>query len=562
MSLTGLTPQSYLLGTLISTASLKAGEVLASQEKSWRACVVVFGILGMGGVLATPLSRCLSQWTGTVLTHTQSLLIFGVVATFKAIGIACERFLFLKEVSDYEEVRSLYDIQLRPLHTHFTAHPDKFQKLDLHIQTILNKRFSEQKFEPIASQTFSEIGSDYTKEELDFLVSGMDLSKIPSLEDRQKIVLFLYENNSPPIAVAAREDFDMLHTAKLTEETISTLSLEQIRWIRMALRNSRPVPQDSKAFQALVQAFFNAKLHPPENDPRFFLQIEDHLHPTSYSPLLEEEKYLIPWLKNYYAYQKSKWIKLPLQTQMNLNVLFSGQIAYYDLIPRESDFPWVDKHLDSFHDLFSNKPYFWHTLSLPVQHNFNESFEKAKLDTFGPIEETSAEEFEQVLMMFTKSPLLFDELTESQRRTICERAFEMWLPFQSELIGKDPSGNDYYRMPNGDLWRKKKNGNVAIQKYGTNEFHKMHTSGDLRAFSDPHTRYRWNEDGVSYGRPFRLIEPFVITMNTLLDEKQAQTSKTLARGVYTAVTVLTVGAIWSFCHILMHGPVIDMQQNS
>ncbi|WP_420421671.1 hypothetical protein [Simkania sp.] len=560
MSLSGLTPQSYLLGTLISAASLKIGETLASEEKSWRAQVVVFGVLGIGGVLATPLSRSLSNWTGTILTHTQSLLIFGVVATFKAIGVACERFLFLKDVTGPEEVRNLYDIQLRPLHTHFRAHPDKFEGLDLLTQTILNKRFSEQKFAPIASQTFTEIGTDYSKDELDFLADAMDLSKLPSLKDRQKVALLLYENDYPPIAPSAREDYDLLSTAELTEDAISTLSPEKIRWIRMALRNGRPVPQSPKAFSALAQAFFHAKLTPPENIPLFFLRTNDHPHPSSYSPVSENETYMIPWLKNYYAYQYEKWAELPLQTQLVLNVLFSGKAIYYPLTPNESDFPLASNHLQIFNDHFKEKRASWHTLPLPVQQKFHEAFENATLETFASIEEASDEEFEAALTSFMKSPFLFHKLPETQRRTICTRALEMWHTPSAKVMGTDPaSGYTYYRMPNGDIWRKKKSGNAEFKRFGTPNFVQINSShGQLNEY----TEYRCNEEGIFYQTRLMHIQPFVDTMDTLLTEKSEKTTKNLMRVLAVGGTLIFAGAIWSFCHILMHGPVIDMQPQS
>lgn len=487
MSLSGLTPQSYLLGTLLSAASLKAGEFFASQEKSWRGHVVVFGILGIGGVLAAPLSRSLSKWTGTVLTHTQSLLIFGVAATLKAMSLASARFLFLKEVTGYEEVRSLYEIQLRPLHVHFKAHPDKFSALDLHTQTILNKRFSEQKFEPIPIQAFTEIGTDYTQEELDHLASTLDLSKVPSQEDRQKVVLFLYDNNLPLIKLVAKEDYDLLSITDLTEKEISELSPERLQWIWGLLANKRLTEIDSKLFQALAQAFFSAKLPPPIN-PIFFLNLEDHLHPSSYDPIPQNEQYLIPWLKNYYHHRNDKWVLLPLRTQMLLNRFFKTN---HTLSPRESDFHWIQPLIPSFHKLYKKEPKLWHALPTSVQLKFNEAFKSASLETIEGLQTLSKEQFEEVLTMFLERPYLFDNLTETQQREVCRRALDLDL------------------------------------KLG------------------------WNSNGTRYERHLLHVKPFSKTMNVILDEKEAKTMRCLTRVSIPAFTVLFVGGIWSYCYLLM-----------
>lgn len=487
MSLSGLTPQSYLLGTLMSAASLKVGEFFASQEKSWRGHVVVFGILGIGGVLATPLSRGFSKWTGTVLTHTQSLLIFGVAATLKAMSLASARFLFLKDVAGYEEVRNLYEIQLRPLHVHFTSHPDKFSVLDLHTQTVLNKRFSEQKFEPIPIQAFTETGTDYAREELDHLASGIDLSKVPSQEDRQKVVLFLYDNNLPPIKLLAKEDYDLLSITDLTEKDVSKLSPERLQWIWGLLANQRLKEIDSKLFQALAQAFFNAKLPPPIH-PTFFLNIEDHLHPSSYDPVPQNEQYLLPWLKNYYHHQEDKWALLPLRTQMLLNRFFKTN---HTLSPRESDFSWIQPLVPGFRKLYKQQLELWHALPTSVQLKFNEKFKEASLEAIEGLQALSKQECEKVLTMFLERPYLFDNLPETQQREVCKRALDL---------------------------------DIKIQ---------------------------WGPESKRHERHLLYVKPFSTTMKVILDEKDAKNFKYLSRGAAATFTILCVGGIWSFCHLLI-----------
>ena len=547
MSLTGLTPQSYLLGTLMSAATLKVGEFFASQDNSWRGHVVVMGILGIGGVLATPLSRGFSKWTGTVLTPAQALLIFGVVATFKAVGIACRRFLFLKDVPTYQEARNFYTIQLRPLHLHFSAEPKKFQSLDLHTQTVLNKRFAEQKFEPIAFESFSDIGTDYTHEELVYLASEIKLSKLPSQEDRQKVVLLLYENNLPPLTPEARADYNLIPIVDLTKEDVAKLSKEKIQWIQMALHNARPAPRNPEVIGALAQAFFDAKLPPPLCDTRFFLNLDNHPHPSSYKPIPKDEIYLISWLKHYYPHRTDKWLSLPLQTQMDLNRAFGTS---YVLSPRESDFSWIDSLIPRFYKLYEEKPELWYTLHSKVQAKFNEAFKAASLEPIRSLKTLSHETFSELLQLFIKLPTLFNHISEAQQKEICLRASGVTQREHPRAVVSDPSnGNISYHMPNGDLWIHEKSGKLYCRRAGETQFQNVKRA---QGFLTAHRKYECVSGDIIYETQLLHVEPFSKTMNSIVEEKSAHTLKSALWAMGGFCTLLITTAVGCSLHIMIN----------
>jgi len=417
MSISGLSPQGIVFGGLMSSAAIKIGNYFSNQDKTWRGHAIAFGILGIGALSAPSISTSLSKWTGVALNQRQSLLIFGVAATLKAVAIACVRFVFIKKVEGPEEARQLYNLQLSPLHIHYKKEPKAFYEMDLHTQSTLNKRFAENDLSPIPFKEFSAVGTGYSQDEVVHLGRDIDLNNL-SQKDRVEVALFLYDNNHPPITCVTREDFSAIPVEDLSSEQIANLSPTQIRWIHLAIRNLNSAPKNRQPWQDLAQAFFDAKLPPPSKS--FFLEGDEPVFPKSLDDIQKDEVYLISWLRTYYSQKVDKWSLLPLKVQIQLNQSFSPKLV---LFPSDDSFPMGDDLVRYFHQEYRGQKRFWHTLPLSVQKTLNAEFKRLNLTPFAYIDTEAAEDIDATLQLINSYPFLYERMSEEHQKLICKRCY-------------------------------------------------------------------------------------------------------------------------------------------
>lgn len=266
---TSLPSKALALGGALSATAITFGNYIASGESTSRKIIFLVGALGIGALAMPDITSRLSKWTGIVINEREATFITGIAGLLKAVTWALENFTKFPKLKTPENVADLYSLQIRPLHMHFTNNPETFKALDLRMQTALNKRFIDSEYSEIAPTGFSEIGENFTKEELESLASYIDLTLL-SKEERQQVVLAFYKNDVPFASTSFQRDDFLTIPLGLDQATAQDLSAEKLKWTHTAICYVMAYPKDPKALDILCQRFFDA--HLPSMHPKLHLK--------------------------------------------------------------------------------------------------------------------------------------------------------------------------------------------------------------------------------------------------------------------------------------------------